>query len=232
MMQNEMLRQRLRVEQDELGAERRRREEGVAALTRETIALKHATRHLSAATFHATSCRNRRRCSICIYARRTFANIDNYRDKWVISTFLLAKNENFNLNLYLVYPKYHIICILSAEISLFAVGISCSAFKHLYKIFVIGYDLTCRRPARLEFRKSGHPLPIGKFLTSMTLVPTVVATAVLTAVAAVAVLAAAIALTMMMHIQVLRWPNLLYRQQLLASRIQPGPFLQIQGLFN
>ncbi|XP_011706141.1 PREDICTED: uncharacterized protein LOC105461340, partial [Wasmannia auropunctata] len=78
--ENEMLRQRLRVEQDELGAERRRREEGVAALTRETIALKHATRHLSAATFHATSCRNRRRCSICIYARRTFANIDNYRD--------------------------------------------------------------------------------------------------------------------------------------------------------
>lgn len=78
--ENEMLRQRLRVEQNELGAERRRREEGVAALTRETIALKHATRHLSAATFHATSCRNRRRCSICIYARRTFANIDNYRD--------------------------------------------------------------------------------------------------------------------------------------------------------
>ncbi|XP_077281907.1 uncharacterized protein LOC143908271 isoform X1 [Temnothorax americanus] len=78
--ENEILRQRLRVEQDELGAERRRREEGVAALTRETIALKHATRHLSAATFHATSCRNRRRCSICIYARRTFANIDNYRD--------------------------------------------------------------------------------------------------------------------------------------------------------
>lgn len=78
--ENEMLRQRLRVEQDELGAERRRREEGVAALTRETIALKHATRHLSAATFHATSCRNRRRCSICMYARRTFANIDNYRD--------------------------------------------------------------------------------------------------------------------------------------------------------
>ncbi|XP_011635431.1 uncharacterized protein LOC105426063 isoform X2 [Pogonomyrmex barbatus] len=78
--ENEMLRQRLRVERDELGAERRRREEGVAALTRETIALKHATRHLSAATFHATSCRNRRRCSICIYARRTFANIDNYRD--------------------------------------------------------------------------------------------------------------------------------------------------------
>ncbi|KAM0730204.1 hypothetical protein ACS0PU_004081 [Formica fusca] len=78
--ENEMLRQRLRVEQHELGAERRRREEGVAALTRETIALKHATRHLSAATFHATSCRNRRRCSICIYARRTFANVNNYRD--------------------------------------------------------------------------------------------------------------------------------------------------------
>ncbi|EZA60208.1 Reticulocyte-binding protein 2-like protein a [Ooceraea biroi] len=78
--ENEVLRQRLRLEQDELGAERRRREEGVAALTRETIALKHATRHLTAATFHATSCRNRRRCSICTYARHTFATVDNYRD--------------------------------------------------------------------------------------------------------------------------------------------------------
>ncbi|KAL0112961.1 hypothetical protein PUN28_012305 [Cardiocondyla obscurior] len=78
--ENEILRQRLRMEQDELGAERHRREEGVAALTKETIALKHATRHLSAATFHATSCRNRRRCSICTYARRTFADIDNYHD--------------------------------------------------------------------------------------------------------------------------------------------------------
>ncbi|XP_020288013.1 uncharacterized protein LOC109856776 isoform X2 [Pseudomyrmex gracilis] len=78
--ENEMLRQRLRMEQDELRGERRRREEGVAALTRETIALKHATRHLSAATFHATSCRNRRRCSICMYARRTLAGVDSYHD--------------------------------------------------------------------------------------------------------------------------------------------------------
>lgn len=85
-LQNEMLRQRLRVEQDELRGERRRREEGVAALTRETIALKHATRHLSAATFHATSCRNRRRCSICMYARRTLADVDSYHDKYVKTT--------------------------------------------------------------------------------------------------------------------------------------------------
>lgn len=81
LLQNELLRQKLRDEQNELGAERRRREEGVAALTRETIALKHATRHLTAATFHATSCRNRRRCSICIYARHTFANVNSYRDR-------------------------------------------------------------------------------------------------------------------------------------------------------
>lgn len=66
----------------------------------------------------------------------------------------------------------------------------------------------------------------------MILVPIVVATAVLTAVAAVVVPAAVIALTMMMHIQVLRWPNLPYRQPLLVSRIQPEPFLRIQGLFN
>jgi len=92
-----MLRRRLRLEQDELGAERRRREEGVAALTRETIALKHATRHLTAATFHATSCRNRRRCSICTYARRTFANVDNYHDKWdkKLSKILVESCENF-----------------------------------------------------------------------------------------------------------------------------------------
>jgi len=103
-----MLRQRLKVEQNELGAERRRREEGVAALTRETIALKHATRHLSAATFHATSCRNRRRCSICIYARRTFANIDNYRDKWVILKFLSRESEDFNRFLFNQSPKMNV----------------------------------------------------------------------------------------------------------------------------
>lgn len=103
-----MLRQRLKVEQNELGAERRRREEGVAALTRETIALKHATRHLSAATFHATSCRNRRRCSICIYAKRTFANIDNYRDKWVILKFLPRESENFNRLLLNQSPKMNV----------------------------------------------------------------------------------------------------------------------------
>lgn len=92
--ENEMLRQRLRVEQHELGVERRRREEGVAALTRETIALKHATRHLTAATFHATSCRNRRRCSICTYARRTFANVNNYRDNGNLLQCLQAPSQN------------------------------------------------------------------------------------------------------------------------------------------
>ncbi|XP_012226844.1 uncharacterized protein [Linepithema humile] len=93
--ENEILRRRLRLEQDELGAERRRREEGVAALTRETIALKHATRHLTAATFHATSCRNRRRCSICTYARRTFANVDNYHDSGNLLQCLQAPLQDF-----------------------------------------------------------------------------------------------------------------------------------------
>ncbi|XP_043248802.1 uncharacterized protein LOC122395370 isoform X1 [Colletes gigas] len=78
--ENEILKEKLRVEQGELGEERRRREEGVAALTRETITLRHAARHLRAATLHATSCRRRRRCSVCLYARRTFAEIDDYRD--------------------------------------------------------------------------------------------------------------------------------------------------------
>jgi uncharacterized Fe-S cluster-containing MiaB family protein len=76
-----MLKQKLKLEQKELNAERRRREEGVAALTKETIALKHATHHLTAITFHATSCRNRRKCSICVYARRTFANTENHRSR-------------------------------------------------------------------------------------------------------------------------------------------------------
>ncbi|CAK9802717.1 hypothetical protein ANTPLA_LOCUS3287 [Anthophora plagiata] len=79
--ENEVLKEKLRVEQGELGEERRRREEGVAALTRETITLRHAARHLRAATLHATSCRRRRRCSVCLYARRTFAEIDDYRDE-------------------------------------------------------------------------------------------------------------------------------------------------------
>ena len=76
-----MLKEKLRLEQDELGAERRRREEGVAALTQEATALRHAARHLRAAALHATSCRRRRRCSVCIYARRTFADVDDYRDE-------------------------------------------------------------------------------------------------------------------------------------------------------
>ncbi|KAK1118640.1 hypothetical protein K0M31_014945 [Melipona bicolor] len=78
--ENEVLKEKLRIEQGELGEERRRREEGVAALTRETITLRHAARHLRAATLHATSCRRRRRCSVCLYAKRTFAEIDDYRD--------------------------------------------------------------------------------------------------------------------------------------------------------
>lgn len=78
--ENETLKEKLRIGEDELGTERRRREEGVAALTRETITLRHAARHLRAATLHATSCRRRRRCSICLYARRTFAEVDDYRD--------------------------------------------------------------------------------------------------------------------------------------------------------
>lgn len=78
--ENVVLKEKLRVEQGELGEERRRREEGIAALTLETITLRHAARHLRAATLHATSCRRRRRCSVCLYARRTFAEIDDYRD--------------------------------------------------------------------------------------------------------------------------------------------------------
>ncbi|XP_047356506.1 mucin-21-like [Vespa velutina] len=78
--ENETLKEKLRIGEDELGIERRRREEGVAALTRETITLRHAARHLRAATLHATSCRRRRRCSICLYTQRTFAEVDDYRD--------------------------------------------------------------------------------------------------------------------------------------------------------
>ncbi|XP_014613878.1 PREDICTED: uncharacterized protein LOC106792176 [Polistes canadensis] len=78
--ENKTLKEKLRLGEDELGIERRRREEGVAALTRETITLRHAARHLRAATLHATSCRRRRRCSICLYAQRTFAEVDDYQD--------------------------------------------------------------------------------------------------------------------------------------------------------
>ncbi|KAI4493257.1 hypothetical protein M0802_009545 [Mischocyttarus mexicanus] len=78
--ENKTLKEKLRMGEDELGTERRRREEGVAALTRETITLRHAARHLRAATLHATSCRRRRRCSICLYTQRTFAEVDDYQD--------------------------------------------------------------------------------------------------------------------------------------------------------
>ncbi|XP_058793294.1 uncharacterized protein LOC131665433 isoform X2 [Phymastichus coffea] len=78
--ENEELKEKLRLEQDELGEERRRNEEGVAALTHEAATLRHAARHLRAAALHATSCRRRRRCSICLYARRTFQDVDDYRD--------------------------------------------------------------------------------------------------------------------------------------------------------
>lgn len=69
------------MEQDELGEERRRNEEGVAALTHEATTLRHAARHLRAAALHATSCRRRRRCSVCLYARRTFQDVDDFRDE-------------------------------------------------------------------------------------------------------------------------------------------------------
>ncbi|XP_003425083.2 uncharacterized protein LOC100680036 isoform X2 [Nasonia vitripennis] len=78
--ENEALKEKLRVEQDELGEERRRNEEGVAALTHEATTLRHAARHLRAAALHATSCRRRRRCSVCLYARRTFQDVDDFRD--------------------------------------------------------------------------------------------------------------------------------------------------------
>ncbi|KAJ8664718.1 hypothetical protein QAD02_006380 [Eretmocerus hayati] len=78
--ENELLKERLRLERNELGEERRRNEEGVAALTHEAATLRHAARHLRAAALHATSCRRRRRCSICSYARRTFQDVDDIRD--------------------------------------------------------------------------------------------------------------------------------------------------------
>lgn len=75
------MKEKLRVEQVELGAERRRREEGIAVLTHEAATLRHAARHLRAAALHATSCRRRRRCSVCLYAKRTFAEADDYHDE-------------------------------------------------------------------------------------------------------------------------------------------------------
>ncbi|XP_015127235.1 uncharacterized protein LOC107048540 isoform X1 [Diachasma alloeum] len=78
--ENVVLKEKLRVERVELGAERRRREEGIAVLTHEAATLRHAARHLRAAALHATSCRRRRRCSVCLYAKRTFAEADDYHD--------------------------------------------------------------------------------------------------------------------------------------------------------
>ena len=72
-----MLKEKLKVEQDELGAERRRREE----IIHETAVLRYAARHLRAAAFHATCCRRRHRCSVCVYVKRTFAEVDDYRDE-------------------------------------------------------------------------------------------------------------------------------------------------------
>jgi len=81
-LQNEILKEKLKLEQKELDAERRRREEGVAALTEETLVLKHATQNLTAITSHATSCENRRKCSVCVYAKRTFSNTsENHRNR-------------------------------------------------------------------------------------------------------------------------------------------------------
>ncbi|XP_034941564.1 uncharacterized protein [Chelonus insularis] len=78
--ENVVLKEKLRVEQVELGEERRRREEGIALLTHEAVTLRHAARHLRAAALHATSCKRRRRCSVCLYAKRTFAEVDDCRD--------------------------------------------------------------------------------------------------------------------------------------------------------
>ncbi|XP_034941560.1 uncharacterized protein [Chelonus insularis] len=87
--ENVVLKEKLRVEQVELGEERRRREEGIALLTHEAVTLRHAARHLRAAALHATSCKRRRRCSVCLYAKRTFAEVDDCRDESVI--FLIRK---------------------------------------------------------------------------------------------------------------------------------------------
>lgn len=79
--ENEVLKEKLRLEQNELGAERLRREEGMAALTQEAVTLRHTARHMRAAALHATACRSRRRCSVCIYAKRTFfTDVDDFRN--------------------------------------------------------------------------------------------------------------------------------------------------------
>ncbi|XP_014219013.1 uncharacterized protein LOC106647223 [Copidosoma floridanum] len=78
--ENELLKEKLRAEQDELSEERRRNEEGFAALAHEASVLRHAARHLRAAALHATSCRRRRRCSVCLYAKRTFQDVDDFRE--------------------------------------------------------------------------------------------------------------------------------------------------------
>ncbi|XP_051161955.1 paramyosin-like isoform X2 [Leptopilina boulardi] len=80
--ENEVLKEKLRLEQNELGAERLRREEGIAALTQEAVTLRHTARHMRAAALHATACRSRRRCSVCIYAKRTFAEVDDFRNEF------------------------------------------------------------------------------------------------------------------------------------------------------
>ncbi|KAH0534839.1 filament-like plant protein 2 isoform X1 [Cotesia glomerata] len=78
--ENIVLKEKLRVEQVELGEERRKREEGIAILTQEAVTLRHAARHLRAAALHATACKRRRRCSVCLYAKRTFSEVDDYRN--------------------------------------------------------------------------------------------------------------------------------------------------------
>ncbi|XP_012287406.1 uncharacterized protein LOC105703526 [Orussus abietinus] len=93
--ENETLKEKLRAEQGELGAERRRREEGVAALTHEAATLRHAARHLRAAALHATSCRRRRRCSVCLYAKRTFGDVDDIRDDGKLFKCLQAPLQDF-----------------------------------------------------------------------------------------------------------------------------------------
>lgn len=75
------MKEKLRLEQIELGSERRRREEGIAVLTHEAVTLRHAARHLHAAALHAVTCKRRRRCSVCLYAKRAFNDTDDYRDE-------------------------------------------------------------------------------------------------------------------------------------------------------
>ncbi|KAK0181041.1 hypothetical protein PV327_003362 [Microctonus hyperodae] len=78
--ENTVLKEKLRLEQIELGTERRRREEGIAVLSHEAVSLRYAARHLHAAALHAVTCKRRRRCSVCLYAKRAFNETDEYRD--------------------------------------------------------------------------------------------------------------------------------------------------------